>query len=304
MAGFFPFLGRIAKIAGDARALFLQDDGAGAEQDDSLGSVLSPQRTYTLLRQLAMADVADVYAARAKESDYVLTVSRLANDHVLLDNERCALVSLRNAAGDTTYREYLPSLVESFAVIDGFRKRVNVFEHEAGFYTLEQVHAQHAALDGRHLAWIFKRLLTVLGFCHTRRRVHGAVLPDRVLLHAGNHGLRLVGWEPSVETGRTIPPISTRYHDWYPREVLQRWPASPATDLFLAARCLVYLAGGDPVRNRMPEAVPAPMRRFVETCLLERAGMRPHDAWKLLDDFDDLLHRLYGPPKFHELTMI
>ena len=31
--------------------------------------------------------------------------------------------------------------------------------------------------------------------------------------------------------------------------------------------------------------------------------MRPDDAWELLDEFDELLRQLYGPPKFHELTM-
>jgi hypothetical protein len=53
----------------------------------------------------------------------------------------------------------------------------------------------------------------------------------------------------------------------------------------------------------MPDAVPAPMRRFLETCLLEGAKMRPRDAWELLDEFDELLRQLYGPPKFHDLTM-
>jgi hypothetical protein len=83
---------------------------------------------------------------------------------------------------------------------------------------------------------------------------------------------------------------------------VQKQPASPATDVFLAARCLIYLAGGDPVANRMPDTVPAPMQRFVKACLLEGPKMRP-EAWKLLDELDELLRRLYGPPKFHELTM-
>ena len=99
---------------------------------------------------------------------------------------------------------------------------------------------------------------------------------------------------------RTVPE---RYRDWYPAEVQHQRPASPATDLFLAARCLVYLAGGDPVTNRMPEAVPLPMRRFLATCLLHSASMRPDDAWALMEDFDALLYALYGPPRFHELTL-
>src|SRR5207248_7521744 len=126
-------------------------------------------------------------------------------------------------------------------------------------------------------------------FAHSQGTLHGAVLPGHVLIHAAYHGLQLVGWGHSVEPGQTITTISTRYRDWYPREVWKKQPATAATDLFLAARCLVYLAGGDPVADRMPESVPAAMQRFFKTCLLQGARMRPDDAWQLHDEFDEML---------------
>jgi hypothetical protein len=267
-------------------------------------AVTSPKRTYTLRQLLAVGDVADVHlAAGPTGSQYTLKVSRVPEGRSRLDNERKVLTYLLTRAGDTTYLKYLPTLAESFLVRDGTDKRVNVFLHEPGFYTLEQVHEQHPTLDGRHLAWIFKRLLTVLGFCHGRGTLHGAVLPSHVMIHPANHGLQLVGWGQSVESGEPITALSTRYRTWYPAEVRRKQPATAATDLFLAARCLVYLAGGDPVANRMPDTVPAPLERFVSTCLLEGARMRPNDAWVLHDELDDLLRELYGPPKFHELIM-
>jgi hypothetical protein len=280
------------------------------EHADQPITIRSPQRTYTLQRLLAVGDVADIHLASAGkdamtsgESCYLLKVSRVPEGLPLLDNERKTLAGLLQAAGDTTYGKYFPHLVESFTAIDKIQKRVNIFAHEPGFYTLEQVHEQHAALDGVHLAWIFKRLLTVLGFSNRQDTVHGAILPCQVMLHAAGHGLRLVGWGHSVAIGRRIKTIPTRYKDWYPPEVLIKQPAVAGTDLFLAARCMIYLAGGDPVRNRMPDAVPVPMQRFFQSCLLEGTRMRPHDAWVLLEEFDELLHQLYGPPKFHELTM-
>jgi hypothetical protein len=133
--------------------------------------------------------------------------------------------------------------------------------------------------------------------------IHGAVLPSHVLINAADHGLRLVGWGASVPACRPLTTVSARYRPWYPTEVHRRRPAGPATDLFLAARCLVYLAGGDPVTNQMPDDIPLPMRRFIRTCLLPSASMRPQDAWALMAEFDDLLRALYGPPKFHPLTL-
>jgi serine/threonine protein kinase len=268
------------------------------------------RHSYTPLDLVAVGDTADIHLATTAgesptctETAYLLKIARLPQGNAHLDIERKALSRLKRVAGKTTYRNYLPELVDSFASRSRFPRRINVFRWKSGFHTLEQVHKQHPALDGRHLAWIFKRLLTVLGFSHRQNIIHGAVLPCHAMIHADGHGLQLVGWGRSVAVGQRIRTVPPRYQDWYPPEVQQQRPASPATDLFLAARCLVYLAGGDPVTNWMPEAVPPPMQRFLKTCLLESASMRPDDAWALILDFDELLHALYGPPKFHELTL-
>jgi hypothetical protein len=271
-------------------------------------TVQGPTRRYTLHRLLAVGDVADIYLGSAEgdpatETAYVVKLLRIREGQTLLENERRNLVPLLSAAGDSTYRRYLPTLVDSFEVRAQPGQWANVFVHEPGLHTLKQVHELRPALDGRHLAWIFNRLLTVLGFCHRQGRLHGAVLPCHVLLDAAGHGLRLVGWGQSVVPGHRIRAVSERYKDWYPPEVHRRQGAGPATDLFLAARCLIYLAGGDPVANRMPEAVPTPLRRFLATCLLESARMRPDDAWAVQDEFDALLRQVYGPPKFHELNL-
>jgi hypothetical protein len=281
-----------------------------ADPSDSLAPdiVRSRRHTYTLQQLLAVGDVADVHLATGDDTpdqvdpSYLLKVSRVPEGAALLDNERRKLVRLLNAATATTYRHYLPELVESFVVRDRFPKRINVFRLAPGLTGFEQVHERQPALDGRHLAWIFKRLLTVLGFSHRQGIIHGAVLPSHLMLHAANHGLRLVGWGQSVERGQ-ITVVPRKYLDWYPREVQQKQRALPATDIFLAARSMVYLAGGDPLANWLPDTVPLPMQRFLASCLLPGARMRPDDAWALADEFDGLLYRLYGPPRFHELTL-
>jgi hypothetical protein len=314
LAGLVPFGEAGFDIARDAYQEYRKDQTrvrAGdrpGHPDNPPVTIRGPSDSYTLRHLLAVGDAADIHltgsaSGAEARSTYVLKVSRSPEGDYLLDGERRTLADLRAAAGATTYGKYLPALAESFVMGGSWSRCVNVFLHEPGFYSLEQVHRQHPALDGRHLAWIFKRLLTVLGFCHRRSVLHGAVLPCHVLVHAANHGLQLIGWGQSVRMGRQVHALSARYRSWYPPEVLRQRPAAAATDLFLAARCLVYLAGGDPVRSRVPEAVPAPMRRFFDACLLEGPRMRPDDAWALLEEFDELLERLYGPPKFHPLTM-
>ncbi|MCC6417598.1 MAG: hypothetical protein IT429_05055 [Gemmataceae bacterium] len=268
------------------------------------------QNTYTLLRLLAAGDAADVHLATAAydptteaEPYYLLKVSRVPEGHDLLERERAALTGLLAEAGDTTYRQYLPALVESFPIRDRVRKRVNVFAYEPGLWTLEQIHDRQPVLDPRHLGWIFRRLLTILGFSHRLKTVHGAILPCHVLLAPVTHGLRLVGWGHSGRTGQPLQTISVRYRAWYPPEVLHKRPASAAADLFLAARCLAYLAGAEPDCATLPDAIPATLRPLLNDCLRDETHLRPGDAWALLDEFDARLRRAGEAPTFHPLIL-
>jgi hypothetical protein len=288
-------------------------DGYWPRRDDGgepVAAIRGALDVYTPQRLLAVGDVTEVYLATGEydsdatpEALYLLKVARVADGGRCLEIERKCLAALLAAAKDSTYQAYLPALVESLPASERLTKPVNVFAYEPGWHTLEQVHEQHPALDGRHLGWIFKRLLTVVGFCHRHDWMHAALLPGHVLIEAAGHGLRLVGWGQSVEKGQQIKNIPKKYKEWYPPEVLHKRPAGPATDLFVAARLMVYLAGGDPVTSWMPETVPLAMRQFFSTCLLESARMRPDDAWAVMEDYDELLHRLYGPPKFIDLTL-
>ena len=269
--------------------------------------IKSPKREYRILKLLVVGDVADLHLATSTvdgvQKDYVLKVSRVVGGDKLLETEQKHLAKLLTAAATGTYSHYLPLLVESFLAKDKIQKRVNVFPADSGFYTLEQVHAKHPELDGRHLAWIFKRLLTVLGFAKQQGVVHGAVLPAHIRLDAKNHGLQLVGWGQSVAPETPVKVISSKWCEWYPQEVLGKKPVGAETDLLMGASCMVYLSGGDPMTGQMPKSVPVKISRFIQSCLLDGRSMRPPDPWDLLEEFDDTLKSVYGKPRFHKLEI-
>jgi hypothetical protein len=148
---------------------------------------------------------------------------------------------------------------------------------------------------------MFKRMLAALGYAHRQGWINGAVLPPHLLFHAENHGLHLGGWIHAVRPGEPLTVVPAGFKEWYPPEAKHR--AEPATDIYLAAKSIVYLAGGDPLHNAFPDHVPAPMRLFFQGCLLESPRMRPADAWGLHEEFDELLIDLYGPPQYVMLNM-
>lgn len=295
-----------------AAALYQLLDQVWDKFKNPVPPITSPTAKYRPVRIVATGDVSDLHFAKDDDDkEYLLKISRIAGGEALLKTEATNLKKIIDKAKGGTYVNYFPQLVESFPAKDKIQKHINVFRNESGFFNFEEVHAQHPALDGRHLAWIFKRLLTAIGFAHKAGVVHGSILPAHALVYPGiegqkddkAHALLLVGWGHSVETGNPLKTISAKWRDWYAPEVLAKKAAVPQTDIFMAARCMVYLAGGDPLAKTMPPEVPKLMATFFKSLLVDGVTMRPAKAWDLYEDFSDLLKRLYGPPKFHNLAL-
>jgi hypothetical protein len=173
-------------------------------------------------------------------------------------------------------------------------------------YTLAEVRAAYpAGLDGRDVAWIWRRLLYVLGFVRAQGVSHGAVLPPHVLIEPAGHKLVLINWCFASDAGAK-PTASARlpasfagpYLAWYRREGAARRLPTPALDVALAARCMIELLGGDPLESTCPPRVEPALSRYFQRCLGVGTG-----AWTLLDEFDRLIEILWGPRKFREFKM-
>ncbi len=267
------------------------------------GTLTTPRGGYRLAPRTARGDLADLFPAHPTPGSggggVVVKMPRDPRDGDLMEREAVALRQLPKD-GDGRFLPYVPRLVESFRHRDaatGVERRVNVLAALDGFHSLAAVRAAYPdGVDPRDAAWMWRRLLVGLGFAHRAGVLHGAVLPEHVLIHPGDHGLVLVDWCYSVpgcyapiDSSGQVPAMVGRYADWYPPEVPARRPASPATDLFLATRCMTWLMGGQ---------APRALLMFARGCLAPAPGRRPDDAWRLLAELDELLERLYGPRTF------
>jgi serine/threonine protein kinase len=256
---------------------------------------------------VARGDIANLY----RVSQGLLKVTRDPADNDLMRAETIALAALRTRV-ERRFQAYFPELVLAQRRRDpssGAEHRANVIVELTGFRSLAEIrsavsHARPApgpaGLDPRDAAWMWRRLLVAVGAAHRAGLIHGAVLPEHVMIHAGEHGLVLVDWCYSwpgllgrAPAGR-VRAVVKRYRDWYPHEVLSGHRAGPDLDIWLATRCMTELIG---------DLMPAPMAAFARGCLLASPSRRPADAWSLLAELDDLLERLYGPRTFRPFAM-
>lgn len=279
--------------------------------NESLGPV-TPKATWILSTKkhsyvaesvaFMKGDIANLYSVTwmngEAEMTGVLKIPRKPNQSNIIQHEASILRRLQKE-GIEKFRCYVPAVYDLFRHRDNATKATRacmVMEGLEGFYSLAEVMEAypHYGITGRDIAWIWRRLLVALGFAHRVGIVHGAVWPEHVMIHPEMHGLVLVGWGQSTEIGGKISIIDPAYESQYPSEVLNRQPVNEATDIHMAAITMLAAMGS---------CAPKGMRAFGKGCTLEKNSMRPHDAWELKDEFDELLENMYGKRKFTPFYM-
>lgn len=265
-------------------------------------TVDTKHRSYLVQPKAAFrGDIANHYWCSfndaGNENHAIMKMPRDPLNSDLMTTEGRALRRLA-ADGEQRFRIYAPHHVETFRHRDAGDKTLrftNVLQYPEGLYSFSEVARQYPrGISPKDAAWMWRRLLVGVGFAHSAGLVHGALFPEHILIHPEHHGLVITDWCYSVEIGNPITTIVPRHKAGYPREVLAKEPATQATDIAMATRSIMYLLGVQ---------APKEFRAFARACTLDSQAARPHSAWDLKEDYDDLLERMYGQRKYVPFVM-
>ena len=282
---------------------------------------------YDVERQLAEGEICDIFLARAAnlvrkerwEDDLVvLKVAADKDQNVYVEHEAATIRHLHDGVKASGIPDgmlwKLSWLLDSYT--DDTGVSVNVMKYATGYYTLEEIRYMYPeGVPPDHVAWMFNRMLEAITVAHEVGVVHGAVLPCHMLIRSGDesdplrHSGILIDWCYAVHQGQHgvwphLTSMSEQYEAFYPPEVHRREPATPATDIFMAASCAIYLLGGEVTTGWVPESTPWQMGRiFREYCRHNNPGARPRDAWVLRREFMAMLRQVYGPRTFVHLPI-
>ncbi|NNJ13116.1 molecular chaperone DnaJ [Chloroflexales bacterium ZM16-3] len=260
-------------------------------------------RTYVGYADPICGDLCDLFLTRCGTDLALLKVARSPRSSDLLQAEARALRRIDKDLAGQPVRAHFPTFIESFTLRDttGSQRHVNVLRPEHDTYTLAEVLQTYPrGIHPADAAWMFNRTLAALGTAHGMGLVHGAVLPEHVLIRPSDHNGILLDWCYSGSIGEPIKAISRTYADDYPPEVAAKQAATSATDLYMAARLMVRLLGGG---DEPPDSTPKPIHALLRACLIPAPARRHSDAWQVLDDFHTILGELYGPPTFRPFRM-
>jgi serine/threonine protein kinase len=265
----------------------------------------SKRGSYTITHALKRGDVANLYRASFTPKDglsvfeVLLKVARSAKDNDLLKAEAASLLKLQGMPDANQHLRFISDFVETLQITDkGPARQASVFNYYPAFFSMEEIKAQYPdGIDPRDSAWMFRRILAGLSFVHAGGIVHGGLVPSNILLQTVEHGATIVGWCSSVSQGKDsrVKIVSTPYQDLYAPEITAtKDRVSPATDIFMAVKSVLWLT---------TSMVDSRLLGFFNTCLVRNPDRRPQSAARLLEEFTELLVRLYGPRKFRVFDM-
>jgi hypothetical protein len=260
---------------------------------------------------IAQGEISDVYAAqraRWPTERALVKVLRQSRDLGLFDHEWAVLGKLlaSKAPGAGTFGARLPQPIAHGPITAGAHagSQATVLRWAGGFvHTFEAVqHAYPHGIEPRAAIWIWRRVLELLSFLHGSGYVHGAVLPQHLLVQDGEHGVRLVGYSCADHPGAKLRSVCARFESFYPEDLKASRSLSISGDLAMSARCVAVLLGGDPTGRGLPAAVPTALAEMLRTFAAAQTPARD-DAWSLRERLGELAQAVFGAPAFCPIVM-
>jgi uncharacterized Zn finger protein (UPF0148 family) len=290
------------------RAADYREALAELDRGDSSASVTVAGMPYRILRRIAAGESSDVLLAeRARRitERVVLKVTRAAEDADLLDNAWRVLRALHasTAHGTEHFGKLVPTPIARGIAqgLDLSGREVFVQRFMSGFvHTLDDVRRAHPqGVEPRHAVWLWRRMLETLDWVHRAGFVHGALLPQHVLVHARDHGVMLTGFSCAQPGGMPLRALQPAQSVFYPKH-RGKIRLSTALDLGMVARNVLYVLGSDD-GHTVPEGFPAPLAALLHATL--DTSSTTIGAMDLAECVASAAKTAFGPPKFVVLQM-
>lgn len=166
-------------------------------------------------------------------------------------------------------------------------------------WTLEDVIREYPeGVEPQAMIWMWNRILTFLTWLHATGTMHGAIVPEHVLLQIPTHSGLLLDWTYASVPGQKLADL--RDGASYRLNGI----ASTENDIAMSARCMIKVLGGDPASDELPDSIPRPIAEFLRA----QAGHDPQrrqldNAMQVEKTFGRITETVYGPRIFRPFAI-
>ncbi len=253
-------------------------------------SITTRKGEYRLVRSLGQGDFCSLYEARRGAQRVCVKVVDDPADNELLTEEARVLRLLHSTPAPQT--KHIPVLLDQFAA-EGRAGLVLQLCDGVDLRTIRERHYPDG-IPQRHVLWMLRRCLSVLGHAHQKGLLHGNVAPEHIIVRPADHNVWLVDWTASV-LARDEKGFRVDNPPWSPPEVQAGKAPLPSSDIYSLGQVMLYALGDSEVDEAM--------LRFVKGFVRASARQRPQDAWEMYRKLDLLREQIWGEHDFIEFTL-
>ncbi len=196
---------------------------------------------------------------------------------------------------------YLPK-IKSTGFIDG--RIVVVQSYSPDFVSVAQIgQAYPGGMIPQEAAWVARRVMAQVIVAENGRLVHGAIVPDHVLVGKVSHNPIHIGWAHACDPQtQRVEMIITRWKDLYPQEVFDKKRPTNKTDIYMAGKTIEYLLAGPDKRSGIPSTVPDQFATVLSKCIEENPDRRFETGSEALLAITTAVRALWGK-SYQELVV-
>lgn len=279
---------------------------ADADSAQSDFIIKTRKAEYHIHSVIAQGDLSTVYGGyfdeNGKNNEVAVKLIDNPDDNDLAQNEIRALKIFQPKEFDQ--KKHLPALLDQFKTSEG--QIGSVFQRIDGcdFHSIRENAKYKNGVPQKHMVWMLNRLLSVLGYSHSKGVIHGNIEPAHLMVRPKDHNLWLIDWSyAALNPASSGDGFKVFTENFSAPEVKQKKPPIPASDLYSAGKCMIYILGGDVTTNKMPAEVDIRLQRFILFFVRESPLQRAQDAWEMHSQLIKLIEELWGPRKFLEFEM-
>lgn len=264
------------------------------------------KRKYFIGDLICEGDISSVYQGFCEIGDesfgeVIIKVVDDPSDNDLMQNEIRILQILHQTKGPQW--KHLPFLLDSFKTKSGLGNVLRKFNG----YDLIQVreHPRYKqGIDRKHMVWMLNRILSAMVYTHDLGIVHCNIEPSHIMIKPDDHNVCILDWSYAAfrpsQTGDSFKVFTLIYS---PPEVKEKRPPLPSSDFYSIGKVMIWLLGGNPETNYIPEKVEKKLRQFLLWFVEESPLQRPQDARKLHAQLIYTIESLWGKRRFLKFEM-
>lgn len=246
---------------------------------------------YRIFQHLAEGDFSNVFlgesqSANGNVEEVCFKIVNDPEDSDLLGNEAKILRSI--------HHQSLQILLDHFVTAD--KKVISVFKYIPGYDFVTLREKFPTGVPQEHAVWMLDRLLSVLGYIHINKIVHGCIAPSNIMVVPNIHNALLLDFVFAIQNPQPTDKFEG-HNDFSAPEVKSgKYPASQQSDIYALGKCMQYILGGDIATDEFPNHIDKRIVRFLSELLIKDPNHRSDDAWGLWHQLKKLRTEVFGAP--------